>query len=132
MHDPKQTKQEHGYEVRDMHARISALAGFGLIMVLVAVMMATWVLVRVIERTGPEARTPSVSRAEYPEPSLQVRVQPDLREYQAKETRILTSHRWIDREEGIIAIPIDRAMEIVAERGVPSWDAPAQGDEAGP
>jgi hypothetical protein len=37
----------------------------------------------------------------------------------AAERRRLDSYGWIDRERGIIHIPIDRAIAIMAEKGMP-------------
>ncbi len=36
-----------------------------------------------------------------------------------------TSYRWLSHEKGIVAIPIDRAMQILAQRGIPAQKAPA-------
>jgi hypothetical protein len=38
---------------------------------------------------------------------------------QAAEDSLLKSYGWIDRERGIVRIPIDRAIEILAQRGLP-------------
>jgi hypothetical protein len=32
---------------------------------------------------------------------------------------MLKSYGWIDRDKGVVHIPIDRAIEILAERGLP-------------
>ena len=37
-------------------------------------------------------------------------------ELRAEQNEVLGSYRWIDREAGIVAIPIDRAMEMMIER----------------
>jgi hypothetical protein len=38
---------------------------------------------------------------------------------QAREDAILASYGWVDRNAGIARIPIDRAMELLVERGLP-------------
>ncbi len=43
---------------------------------------------------------------------------PGVRERAASE-RALSSWGWVDREKGIVRIPIERAMEIVAEEDRP-------------
>jgi hypothetical protein len=40
-----------------------------------------------------------------------------LRSARAEQTQILNEYRWVDRENGVVAIPIDQAMEIMIERG---------------
>jgi hypothetical protein len=37
----------------------------------------------------------------------------------AEEDKILKSYAWIDKEKNIVRIPIDRAIDILAERGLP-------------
>ncbi len=43
-----------------------------------------------------------------------------LRQLQATENAILNSYGWADRQNGIVHIPIDRAIEIIEQRGLPT------------
>jgi hypothetical protein len=52
------------------------------------------------------------------EPRLQVAPQDEWREMLRRERTILNSYRWIDRSKGVVHIPIQRAMELIAERGL--------------
>jgi hypothetical protein len=54
--------------------------------------------------------------AEPPEPRLQISPQGDLEELRRQEDEILSTYRWIDRDKGMVRIPINRAMEIFIER----------------
>lgn len=60
-----------------------------------------------------------------PEPRIQASPTADLQTLRAKENDILTHYRWIDRSKGVVAIPIDRAIELIAQRGIPPQKAPA-------
>ncbi|HEX7361353.1 MAG TPA: hypothetical protein VF283_12755, partial [Bryobacteraceae bacterium] len=42
-----------------------------------------------------------------------------LEKFQKREEGDLNSYRWVDREKGIVSIPIARAMEIIARHGIP-------------
>jgi hypothetical protein len=44
----------------------------------------------------------------------------DLKHFQAEEDARLRSYGWIDRQRGIIHIPIERAMDLIAQRGLPT------------
>ncbi len=61
-----------------------------------------------------------------PEPDLQVASSRDYQEMRAAEEAQLHSYRWVDREAGIAAIPIERAMEILAGRGLPAQKSPVK------
>ena len=56
---------------------------------------------------------------QYPAPALQVKPQVDLQTYRARAERDLNSYGWIDQAHGITKIPIDRAMNLLAARGLP-------------
>ena len=61
-----------------------------------------------------------------PEPDLQVASSLDYQAMRAAEESQLRSYRWVDREAGIAAIPIERAMEILADRGLPARKSPVK------
>jgi hypothetical protein len=54
-------------------------------------------------------------------PRLQVTPGRDLAEQQRLESGKLDGYEWIDRDAGIVAIPVERAMDILAEQGLPRW-----------
>jgi hypothetical protein len=41
-------------------------------------------------------------------------------DFKSKESESLSSYGWVDRQAGIVRIPIDRAMELVLKKGLPS------------
>jgi hypothetical protein len=58
-----------------------------------------------------------------PEPDLQVASSRDYQEMRAAEEAQLHSYGWVDRDAGIAAIPIKRAMEILTNGGLPEQKA---------
>ena len=53
-------------------------------------------------------------------PMLQVRPRDELATHGAAEDAILDGYRWVDQEMGIAGIPVDRAMRILADGGLPA------------
>lgn len=47
-----------------------------------------------------------------------------LAEFRAQEDAFLASYGWVEKDKGIARMPIDEAMKIVAERGLPQFPAP--------
>jgi hypothetical protein len=43
----------------------------------------------------------------------------DLLDLHAREDLLLGHFSWVDRSQGKVRIPIDRAMELIAQRGLP-------------
>ena len=55
-----------------------------------------------------------------PTPNLQNQPFKDIYQLRQVETEKLTSYAWVDKEGGVTRIPIDRAMEVMLQRGFPS------------
>jgi hypothetical protein len=49
----------------------------------------------------------------------------ELRRLRADDQTRLSSYGWVDRSGGIAHIPIDRAIDIIAEKGLPKVSAPS-------
>jgi hypothetical protein len=59
------------------------------------------------------------------EPPLQAQPSRELRVMRVAEDEVLTTYGWVDRDKGIARIPIERALQILAERGL-SPSAPGE------
>lgn len=57
---------------------------------------------------------------EPPAPNLQKQPFKDVYMLRLGETEKLTSYGWVDKEGGVTRVPIDRAMEVMLERGFPA------------
>jgi len=69
------------------------------------------------------ALIPDVRREMPPEPRLQVDPILDIQALHAAEKKILESYGWVDKSAGVVRLPIERAIELTAERGLPTRDA---------
>lgn len=56
-------------------------------------------------------------------PLLQVVPKEELAAHRAVEQLFLHQYQWLDREAGVARIPIDRAMAILVDRGMPVREA---------
>ena len=59
-------------------------------------------------------------QAQFPTPRLQDDNVRDLKMMRANEDKLLQGYTWIDKNSGAVRIPVSRAMEILAERGLPA------------
>jgi hypothetical protein len=55
----------------------------------------------------------------FPKPVLEYSEQTQYTEELKKENDVLESYDWVDQNNGVVRIPIDRAMDLVAQRGLP-------------
>ena len=61
-----------------------------------------------------------VPHKEPPTPNLQKQPFKDVYTLRLGENDKLTSYGWVDKDGGVTHIPIDRAMEVMLQRGFPS------------
>jgi hypothetical protein len=54
-----------------------------------------------------------------PTPSLQTQPFKDIYMLREDEARKLQSYGWVDQDGGVVRIPVERAMEVMLERGFP-------------
>lgn len=119
------SKPEAGHEASDVSIRAIVRFGLGLGIATVVTGVAMWGLFRFFaarqdKREEPVPpmvaanlrRTPSGPRLE-PDP-----LAPRLAA-RAREDAVLESYGWVDPSAGVARIPIDRAMELLVERGLP-------------
>jgi hypothetical protein len=116
--------EEAGYELSDLNPGYVGLFGIGLSVVLVIAVVVASLLIQY--KTVQHARqdTPIPQLAREREATLGTRLQVDpkneLRQMRAAEDAMLNSYGWVDKDAGIVRIPVDRAMEILAKKGLPA------------
>jgi hypothetical protein len=54
-----------------------------------------------------------------PEPRLQAAPAEDLLRLREEEQTLLTTYDWVDREAKVVRIPVERAAELLLQRGLP-------------
>lgn len=64
------------------------------------------------------------SIAAVPAPRLQLDPAAELAEFRREEAARLSGYAWIDPNRQVVSVPIDRAMSLLAQRGLPGWRRP--------
>ncbi|ACZ42496.1 hypothetical protein Tter_1590 [Thermobaculum terrenum ATCC BAA-798] len=113
---------EPEHEDRDVNVRGIVIAGvaiaFGAFIVFV---VSAFLLNWLTSRGQQVTQVPSVSplpTLQPANPPLQVNEPADLKALREEEDKKLNTYQWIDRNKGIVQIPIDRAMEIIANENL--------------
>lgn len=112
------------HESTDVNIRAVFTFAAGLFMVAVVVHLAVWGLFRYFD-----AREAAASPRDYPlavgaaplppEPRLQVAPRLDMSQMLRTEDEQLNSYGWVNRDAGVVHIPIAEAMRLTLERGLP-------------
>ena len=77
----------------------------------------------ILEPQSPPPQGDPVAR--FPAPQLQPDPIADLNKYREAVEQQLNSSGWLDQNAGIAHIPMERAIDLVAQRGLPVRPAPA-------
>ena len=110
---------KHGHETSDASIRNLLIFGAGLALVVIAGLVVSRVVFRYFvghQGLGPPASPFENVRTLPPEPRLQVTAPMDLKQYKAAQDGILNSYGWVDRQAGVVRIPVERAMDILLQR----------------
>ncbi len=111
-------------EERDVRVRPALLFGAALVLFVVVVVAATTGLQALVTGHWPSLVPPAAgvddppTALEPPEPRRDVIPRTVLESVRATEAALL-DYGWVDEGAGVARLPIERAMELVAERGLP-------------
>jgi hypothetical protein len=110
---------------RAVNTRGALIFAFWLAVATAAACAAMFGLFRLFERQEDKAQKPlqpavaaSLQRTP-PEPRLEPLPLIPRQRLRAEEDAVLASYAWVDKRGGFVRIPVDRAMELIVERGLP-------------
>jgi hypothetical protein len=124
--------RRRGHEPNSAVAGVIVALGVGMVVLAVIMHAGLWgmqqVLVTVpptslsaVDRLNAPLRDPGVPTPTVPSLPERLPVGPDAAQrLQAETEATLTSYGWVDRDRGVVHIPIDRAIELLIERGLPA------------
>lgn len=95
---------------------------------LVLVGGAIGVLLAVYRSQVPNQAPPAP--ASFPAPEVQARETEQLRRLLAEQRARLAGYGWANQQQGLVKIPIERAMQIIAQRGAKGFDPLVPGNAA--
>ena len=114
-----------GHETAD--AEIAPLVRFAVFLTAITVTCALLVIGlykyldarEVAEKAGRYPLARGMARPLPPAPRLQTYPFDDIKVLRREESRILDHYAWVDQNAGVVRIPIERAMDVLAEKGLP-------------
>jgi hypothetical protein len=122
-HGPGQDRKPR-HETYDANVRYVTYFAIAMVVAVVAGLLVSWGVLRYLsshQSLGPPA-SPLAKGRELPPPGaprLQAHPRQDLDQYLSQQNEILNSYGIVDRKNGIVRIPIDRAMSLLLKQGLP-------------
>jgi hypothetical protein len=86
----------------------------------------------------PDTREPNTERTqakiqqEFPQPRLEDSETTEINDFRYQQDETLASYGWVDQSSGVVRIPIDQAMKLIAQRGLPTLPQAASNASAVP
>jgi hypothetical protein len=123
------------YEPRDVNPRALFIVGIGILISAViinfSVRLTFGYFAALDKQKGlqPSTLVRRDSVKKLPEPALQIDPADDLKKMRAIEASELHSYAWVDQQAGVVRIPIEQAMKVIVERGLPSPAQPGPGTQ---
>ncbi len=115
-----------GYEPRDANGKWIFVVVVGLFACIVGAEFALrWMESELKRKPQPTDQwsaarlTPSPAWTQANIPRLQVSPEEDLAKCRTREDAELNTYGWVNRTAGVVRIPIERAMDLLAQRGLP-------------
>jgi hypothetical protein len=111
-----------GHETTDASAFYVGLFALGLLLSILLTLLFLyqmfWRFEASAKRADPIASP--VARNQMPSgPLLQTQSSADLVKLRHDEDLVLSSYKWIDKQQGIVQVPIQRAIDLLSDRGFP-------------
>ncbi len=118
------------YEKTDAHVRPLYQFLFWISVITILTAILSLGILRGLQAWRDNASTrPAMAEAQEaqqaPAPRLQIQEPKDLAVFRKEEAAILSTYGIVDREKGIYRIPIEEAMRLTLERGLPTAGDPA-------
>jgi hypothetical protein len=132
--DLKHMHAEEGYERQDLSAQSVFAFLISLVVGGVIVYFIVWGLYHFMDarqRARQPQLSPLVKQVEtdtrivspdeikkFAAPRLERNERIEIKDFRLKEEQTLNSYGWVDEKAGVVRIPIGRAMELIAQRGL--------------
>ncbi len=115
------------HEVRDADVLNLAMVGMLVFLIIAMALLISWIMLRYLN-AGRQTNEPLQVRvaeqiASFPSPRLITRSGSERARLQLDQETRLRSYGWVDQAAGIAHIPIQRAMELLWQRGLPQAGA---------
>ncbi len=125
-----ETKQPYnpgiGHETTDVNVWAVGKFAIGLVIVCVVSIALLFGLLKFFQSREETSVANTVEPTKlFPEPQLQKTPIADLKAIRAQEDKLLNGYAWVDQPKGVVRIPVERAIEVLAKRGLPSRGVPA-------
>jgi hypothetical protein len=110
-----------GHETVDVNVWAVYKFAIALVALCVIALLLLFGLMRFFQAREATMQAPTIDPVKvFPEPQLQKTPVQDLQAVRTEEEKMLSGYGWVDPQKGLVRMPIDQAIDVLAKRGLPS------------
>jgi hypothetical protein len=124
---PSREAVQRGHEIKDVSGRAIAWSAVAVVLIMAfsALIAYAWIDLSSShnQAIAISERPPAAIPGPQPPPSSGLPGTPieDPEVLAARKEARLHGYRWIDKEAGVVSVPIERAMELIVDMGLPEF-----------
>ncbi|MGY3533993.1 hypothetical protein ACVILK_002399 [Bradyrhizobium embrapense] len=115
--------QTSGFDFERSDIAINAIVwiavGLGAFVLIVPLVMPL-IFPQSLHHASPTARPALSSNA----PPLEIAPSDELARVRREDAEMTDTYGWVDRDRGIVRVPVKRATEMLLRKGLPGWPTP--------
>ncbi len=122
-HLPPSNNGGGGYDHSDADVKLIVYSTLGLVVGMVVVCLIVVGIFKAMQEAMPrDAPISSIANPNRmpPEPRLQAHPADEIQALRQHEDDVLNHYGWVDQKAGVVRIPVNKAMDIMAQRGFPT------------
>ncbi len=130
-----EASEKSGYEVEDASAKGIAVFAVGLFTIIIGTMLVLGIMYKFLYHDDQAIPVPEAQANFQNAPKARTSIDEDWVGIDVQARQHLEGYGWTDRRQGVVKLPIERAMELVAKEGLPTREGqvtpfyPAPADE---
>jgi hypothetical protein len=116
-------------ETSDVNIRAILGFGAGLVVAAAIIHLLIWLLFGFFQSREAQSATRQFPLAAEqqnrlpPEPRLQTDPRGEMRDLRQRDETVLRSYGWVNKDAGVVRLPIEDAMKLTIQRGLPARQA---------
>lgn len=132
---PSEASEEAGHEVEDASAKAIAIFAVALFTIILGTMLVLGTMYKFLYHEDQAIPAPEAQTSFKHAPQAKTSIDEDWVDIDAQARQHLEGYGWTDRKQGLVKLPVERAMELVAREGLPAREGqttppyPAPADE---
>lgn len=115
----KMTHEDRDIDMSQINKSVVAFFAFTIVSIALSAGFYLWAAGHIGPQPEPPTRTLRLAPKDTPYVQGNVTAKKDIKILRKEENELISTYGWVDKSKGVVRLPLDRAMALVLERGLP-------------